>query len=146
MPTPEKQNNLHCHPPSINQDGIMQILKQLANNRFIINQLPDIDYQSIRDFLIHNLNASTHTKNPSVYYLIGTDGCHLCHQALDVIKQAQAIMPDICIVELDLIQANNDEIIDALGVCIPILCTPKQLLCYPFGFMDVLCDAQNLLD
>ena len=39
---------------------------------------------------------------------------------------------------LDLADSQDEALIDALGVSIPILLTQDQMMLYPFGLMDVM--------
>lgn len=72
------------------------------------------------------------------WYLLGTDGCHLCHQAGQMIEQAFAISPTPPrLLYLDLAD-GGELLIDLLGWHIPLVLTPSRLLGYPFGVMDLV--------
>lgn len=71
------------------------------------------------------------------WYLLGTDGCHLCDEVkthLDLLTPRLKLPP---IKVLDIINLN-DELLTIVGKHIPILITNKTLLCYPFGLMDLV--------
>lgn len=106
----------------------IKYLQQLSTNRFALNVLSGHEYQ---DFL-HTLLAHFHQQKANQYYLIGTDGCHLCD---DVMTLCQRIGLNVTALELS---DANDVLIDTLGLMIPILVTPTALLCYPFGVMDLM--------
>ena len=107
--------------------NFISYLQKLSADRFALNALPDGEYQ---DFL-HTLLAYFGKQELCQYYLIGTDGCHLCD---DVKALCQHL--NISIISLELSE-TDDVLIDTLGVMIPILVTPTALLCYPFGIMDL---------
>ena len=106
----------------------IKYLQQLSTNRFALNVLSGHEYQ---DFL-HTLLAHFHQQKANRYYLIGTDGCHLCD---DVMTLCQRIGLNVTALELS---GANDVLIDTLGLMIPILVTPTALLCYPVGVMDLM--------
>lgn len=68
------------------------------------------------------------------WYLIGTDGCHLCEQAQDMLR---IVRPDTSVITLDVIEAS-DTVITALALHLPVLLTPQTIIAYPFGIMDVV--------
>lgn len=71
------------------------------------------------------------------WYLLGTDGCHLCDHAKALIKTAAQSYPLPTVIVLDLADAIDERLVDLLGKHIPILLTKQQMLCYPFGLMDI---------
>ncbi|AKG19797.1 hypothetical protein AAX09_06030 [Moraxella bovoculi] len=71
------------------------------------------------------------------WYLIGTDGCHLCDEVYALLSQVGRIRPLPFVHRVDVMNAD-ELVIETLGVVIPILVTPARLLCYPFGVMDIM--------
>lgn len=64
--------------------------------------------------------------------LLTTEGCHLCDQALEVIRRAA---PALQLTLTDI--AEDDELIAQYGEKIPVLRMAKTELCWPFGLLDV---------
>lgn len=64
--------------------------------------------------------------------LLTTEGCHLCDQALDVIRRAAPLL-ELTLVDI----AEDDELIEQYGEKIPVLRTSGRELCWPFGLLDV---------
>ncbi|MFB6349319.1 hypothetical protein ACFBZI_07790 [Moraxella sp. ZJ142] len=107
-------------------------LSQTDNTALIAKILSSFYRQPIDD-------QSVGANDPNTWYLIGTDGCHLCDKSHAVIKQAFATTSNAPTLQLlDLANASDEQLIDALGVLIPVLITKTRLLCYPFGVMDIL--------
>lgn len=109
-------------------------LHALKNDRFALQSLSQPEFDQ---FYRELLASFSKTPDGKTWYLIGTDGCHLCEQSMAMIKTVNLQNHHAKIVTLDIIE-STDEIINALGASIPVLVTPKKLLCYPFGVMDVL--------
>ncbi|WP_066801266.1 glutaredoxin family protein [Moraxella oblonga] len=114
-------------------------LYALQHNRFALQALSQSDFYQ---FYATLLAGFAKTPDDKTWYLIGTEGCHLCEKSMAMINTLNLQNNDINIVELDIME-GGDEIINALGASIPILLTPKTLLCYPFGIMDVLMLLQS---
>lgn len=114
-------------------DTFFTKLTWLNTNRFALDGLSDQEFNHIYHTLLSHFAIKS---TPNTWYLIGTDGCHLCHHALDVLHVAQTTQK-FALHQLDLIDSTDDRLIDLLGDKIPILLTPKRLLCYPFGLLDV---------
>ena len=72
--------------------------------------------------------------------LLTTAGCHLCDQALEVIRRA-APMLELTLVDI----AEDDALIERYGEKIPVLRLAHCELCWPFGLLDVrmLVEAQR---
>jgi hypothetical protein len=64
--------------------------------------------------------------------LLTTAGCHLCDQALAVIRRAA---PTLELTLTDI--AEDDELIAQYGEKIPVLRMKDIELCWPFGLLDV---------
>ncbi len=64
--------------------------------------------------------------------LLTTAGCHLCDQALAVIRCAA---PTLELTLTDI--AEDDELITRYGERIPVLRMKGTELCWPFGLLDV---------
>lgn len=109
-------------------------LHALKNDRFALQSLSQPEFDQ---FYRELLASFSKTPDGKTWYLIGTDGCHLCEQSMAMIKTVNLQNHHAKIVTLDIIE-STDEIINALGASIPVLVTPKKLLCYPFGVMDIL--------
>lgn len=109
-------------------------LHALKNDRFALQSLSQSKFDSFYTKLLASFQMTPDDKR---WYLIGTDGCHLCTQSQQMINALLLHHPSISLVVLDIMD-SHDEVIEALGASIPVLITPKQMLCYPFGIMDVL--------
>lgn len=64
--------------------------------------------------------------------LLTTAGCHLCDQALLLIRQA---VPQAEIELCDI--AEDDQLIERYGELIPVLCYGGQELRWPFSLLDI---------
>lgn len=103
-------------------------LKALSQDRFALNALPAQTYQAFLSAILKCLaQHDIHT-----WYLLGTDGCHLCDDMAGLMQRL-----GIDFVFLDIADADDD-IIDSLGQMIPIVLTAQGVLCYPFGIMDLM--------
>ncbi|STY93169.1 hypothetical protein [Moraxella bovis] len=127
----------------MNNINFIKYLQKLTNDRFGLTCLAHNEYRTFHALLLATFTGLDsqqiiHTSNPTTdWYLLGTDGCHLCHTSHALLTQARAIhprMPAIHVLDL----ADSEELIDHLGTLIPILITPTRLLCYPFGIMDIV--------
>ncbi|WP_323843104.1 glutaredoxin family protein [Moraxella sp. Pampa] len=118
----------------MNNQQFIHHLTNLTTSRFALNQLCDDDFKAFHHRLLSEFDIQS-TSND--WHLIGTKGCHLCDEVNHLLSQVNATktLPNIC--QLDLTDANDDFLIDTLGLTIPVLLTPKKILCYPFGVMDI---------
>ncbi|PDH37532.1 MAG: hypothetical protein CNE99_08015 [OM182 bacterium MED-G24] len=66
--------------------------------------------------------------------LFGTYGCHLCEQALALIREVQSEL-NLTIEEVDI--ANDDELVDRYGILIPVLRHDGRELNWPFDQADL---------
>lgn len=110
-------------------------LSNLKNNRHALNQLNVHEFQSLRHELLSCLHADI---NEQTWYLIGTDGCHLCQDAhtwMSFVLKTQPNPPTLT--RLEIMNTKDITLLDTLGKYIPILITPTKLLCYPFSVMDI---------
>jgi glutaredoxin len=64
--------------------------------------------------------------------LLTTLGCHLCDQALELIKRAA---PQLQIVLVDI--AEDDAMIEQYGELIPVLRNGQKELRWPFSLLDI---------
>lgn len=122
----------------MNNSIFINHLDNLSKDRFALNHLDGATfYQFYGDFL--SQFDITPTNNSQDWYLIGTDGCHLCDNINTLLAQisSNTTLPSHHI--LDITHANDAEtLIKHIGVMIPLLLTPTRLLCYPFGVMDII--------
>lgn len=109
-------------------------LNALKNDRFALQSLTELEFHGFYAELLVNFSKLPDGKT---WYLIGTDGCHLCEQSMAMIKMVHLQNPHTKVVMLDIIN-STDDVINALGASMPVLITPKKILCYPFGIMDIL--------
>lgn len=110
-------------------------LQNLRQNRFFANKLPQKSYQIFYQTLLKYLNPQTHL-DPQNKYLVGTDGCHLCDDAKNILLTAQKTH-SFAFTVLDL--ADADEwLMNEIYTIIPFFITPQKILCYPFGIMDIV--------
>lgn len=90
---------------------------------------------------LYQLVAQNQSSTQADWRLLGTDGCHLCDE-MDAFLQQQAVrfdLPPIVRLEiLDFLSKDDKKIFEQLSHFIPILITPHDFLCYPFGVMDIL--------
>ena len=72
--------------------------------------------------------------------LLTTAGCHLCDQALEVIRRAAPAL-ELTLVDI----AEDDALIEQYGEKIPVVRLAGRELCWPFGLLDVrtLVDGQR---
>lgn len=122
-----------------NFDEPLTFLANIISDRHAINRLTPEQYRPLYQAILANFTLTTPPNTASkTWYLIGTDGCHLCQHAQDIIKQAFAITPNApTLIVLDLAD-GSETLLDILGWHIPIILTPTRLLCYPFGVMDIV--------
>ncbi len=129
----------------MNNINFINHLQKLTSDRFSLSCLNNQQFGYFYHQLLSrfDVNSGSHHKicqsTPTQdWYLIGTDGCHLCHLSHTLLTQTKAIHPNMPnFYELDLMDADG-ELIEHLGSLIPILITPTALLCYPFGVMDII--------
>lgn len=111
------------------------LLTKLGHDRHTLRHMEVTEFSALR----HQILAALQASDTPAWYLLGTDGCHLCHEAQSIIETAATVctqMPTVC--ALDLADAADERLVDLLGRHIPILMTDSQLLCYPFGLMDII--------
>lgn len=109
-------------------------LHALKSDRFALQSLNQSEFAQFCDDLLASFDL---TPTADAWYLVGTEGCHLCEQSKFVINTVQSQHPHITLIELDIID-STEAVLEVLGASIPILITPKKMLCYPFGVMDVM--------
>lgn len=114
------------------------ILTNISRDRHALKHLSVDDFRALRHEILTVMNAAC----DGSWHLLGTDGCHLCEQAQTLIHTAAATYQLPQVVPLDLIHTTDERLIDLLGWHIPILLTDKQMLCCPFGLMDVVHASQ----
>lgn len=110
-------------------------LSKIADDRYALTRLPAADFTVLRHEILTVLQAA----DESPWYLLGTDSCHLCQivqTLIDTASAAYTTLPKVTV--LDLADAADERMVDLLGRHIPILMTDRQLLCYPFGLMDII--------
>lgn len=90
---------------------------------------------SLRNALITQYEGNV-PLDERAYWLIGTDGCHLCDLAWDSCQQAM-MGSDSLVIKVELLDFY-DEIVSALACHIPVLVKQKDLLAYPFGVLDII--------
>ncbi|MFA9486695.1 hypothetical protein LU276_06115 [Moraxella haemolytica] len=120
----------------MNNDNFIKQLNHLAHNRFALNSVNINEYQQFRQQLLALFDI---TNVDATWYLLGTDGCHLCddtHRLYHYANQVRAL-PTLQVLDLANITNPNHKAFEVLGMMIPILMTPTRLLCYPFGVMDI---------
>ena len=118
-------------------DALVSQLTQLSANRFALNDLSQNEFSNIYQALLGCFDDfNGQAQNPNAWYLIGTEGCHLCDKAWGILQTAQTSRPFV-LYQLDLADSHDERLIDVLGDKIPVLLTPHRLLCYPFGLLDV---------
>ncbi|MEM7365634.1 MAG: glutaredoxin family protein [Pseudomonadota bacterium] len=61
--------------------------------------------------------------------LFGTDGCHLCEMALELVKEAQNLIP-LSVEEVDI--AHDDALVERYGIRIPVVMRDGRELNWPF--------------
>lgn len=67
--------------------------------------------------------------------LFGTEGCHLCEQALALLKNAETPL-NLSIEEVDI--AHEEDLMARYGVRIPVLVNNGRELNWPFDQQDLL--------
>lgn len=121
----------------------IHLLDRLTQDRFALTALDAQSFGKFQQILLSSFQTTADKEAADKFYtqdwyLLGTDGCHLCDEVGKLLDQVHtiALLPPVH--QLDLINATDDALIEALGVMIPVLITPRRLLCYPFGAMDIL--------
>ncbi|OPH36906.1 glutaredoxin family protein [Moraxella atlantae] len=71
-----------------------------------------------------------------VWQLYGTLGCHLCDEAAQLLRYAQAVTRFDWRV-LDIADLPDAQML-ALADKIPVLATPRGILCYPFTLPEIV--------
>lgn len=117
----------------MNNANFIKNLQNISHNRFALNALNDDDFYVFYCQLLSEFGINT----PDNWYLIGTESCHLCHLAQQTLDMSHTKAT-----YLDLMDSSQ-LIIDTLGTHIPLLLTPKKMLCCPFGLMDILTLTQS---
>lgn len=64
--------------------------------------------------------------------LYTTAGCHLCNEALEMVK---TVAPDLPVEQVDI--AEDDELVGQYGERIPVLAYRGEELGWPFSVLDV---------
>lgn len=124
----------HFSNPLTMSTTFISHLNALKNDRFALQSLTELEFRRFYAELLVNFSKLPDGKT---WYLIGTDGCHLCEQSMAMIQMVNSQNHHIKVVMLDIID-STDDVINALGASMPVLITPKKILCYPFGIMDIL--------
>lgn len=72
-----------------------------------------------------------------MYLLLGTSGCHLCEEALEIIHTAQASLP-ITYTEIDIAEQTQWQ--ERYAIKIPVLLhkLTGRDLCWPFTATDLI--------
>ncbi|MCA2018682.1 glutaredoxin family protein [Vibrio tritonius] len=70
--------------------------------------------------------------------LYGTQGCHLCDDAYDLLVKA-GVSQQVNSVDI----ADDDELSSRYGVTIPVLCYRDAQLSWPFNFNELIQWLQN---
>ena len=109
----------------MNNINFIKYLQNLTDDRFTLTYLDHNEYRTFHALLLATFTDSDsqqiiHSSNPTAdWYLLGTDGCHLCHASHALLTQVRVIyphMPTVHVLEL----TGSDELIDHLGMLIPI--------------------------
>lgn len=128
----------------MNNVNFFNNLQALSHNRFALSALTQGEFSAFHAQFLKNFHDKSISyqkisqSNPSHdWYLIGTDGCHLCENSHALLTQTQSIyrLPSVHVLD---VMDSSDEMIDTVGKMIPLLLTPTALLCYPFGVMDIV--------
>lgn len=72
-----------------------------------------------------------------VWWLFGTDGCHLCDEAYKLLQTAKCAYPIPLVIRQDIMYLS-DECIQMLALHIPVLVGQGQRLYWQFGLADVV--------
>lgn len=113
-------------------------LSNLKNNRHALTSISSDDFASLRRELLTCLQVNDDDSHEHTWYLLGTDGCHLCQDAqtwMSFVLKTQPNPPTLA--RLEIMNTKDITLLDTLGKYIPILITPTKLLCYPFSVMDI---------
>lgn len=127
--------NCPIQPNRFKMSQKSQLLTALTQHFGQESDLPTQLYQSFAD-----------PQNPAQWYLVGTDGCHLCDDAYALLTAhaPRLTLPNIFYLDVLAIYDNYDKkLAEYLSSFIPILITPSDFLCYPFGIMDILALKQS---
>ena len=69
------------------------------------------------------------------WWLLGTEGCHLCDIAENLIIQLQSVLPTPY-QKLDIVDLDESTMIE-FSSSIPVILTPCARLDYPFSILDL---------
>ena len=75
--------------------------------------------------------------------LFGTDGCHLCEMALELVREAQSLIL-LSVEEVDI--AQDDALVERYGIRIPVVMRDGRELNWPFNhdaLMEFLTSASE---
>ncbi|HWU33740.1 MAG TPA: glutaredoxin family protein [Methylovorus sp.] len=68
--------------------------------------------------------------------LYGTEGCHLCDQALELVHQAIAVRPNITLQYIDIVE--DEGLMSTYALTIPVLSLEDQTsLFWPFSVKEI---------
>ena len=108
------------------------ILSRLRDNRFAL--VHHADMAGLMAFL-----SAMHAAHPACdsLWLIGSDGCHLCHDALSVAELTARRLGHTLPMPVEVMDFDI-QVLDILAPIIPLLVTPQGIITYPFALMDVV--------
>lgn len=116
---------------------MMNQKSQLSTNLCDYWQLPP---QKIAEQLYSTIQSYL-ADNTQSWYLLGTEGCHLCDEVAQFLNMNahRLVLPPILILDImDFLDSEKSEFMKQASPFIPILITPSDFLCHPFGIMDIL--------
>ncbi len=94
--------------------------------------------EDIKELRARIIEAAPNLNNPEAqreWWLLGTSGCHLCHDAEKLMTRFQAVQP-ISYQHVDIADFNESLMME-FATTIPVLLTNTKRLHHPFSVLDL---------
>ncbi len=111
-----------------------QMSNQVSNQEFLQT---DNAMAMVRTRLSDSYLGQLPIEMCDTWWLIATDGCHLCDEVLAHCQMA-AMTVDIPKITVIDVMDFDESVIESLAIHIPILISFDKMLVYPFGVLDVI--------
>ncbi len=108
-------------------------------NAMINNTQSDLPSSEANKTAIYQLRQQLQSQCPELdsgaWWLLGTEGCHLCDIAENLIVQLQSVLPT-AYQKLDIIDLDELTMME-FSTKIPVILTSNARLDYPFSILDL---------
>ena len=119
---------IFCHRALffMNNINFIKYLQNLTDDRFALTCLDHNEYRTFHALLLATFTDSDsqqiiHSSNPTAdWYLLGTDGCHLCHASHALLTQVRVIyphMPTVHVLELTIWACSSPYLLPPPACC-----------------------------